>query len=428
MKKSPLKLPDTPGVYIFRGSRHAILYIGKATSLRSRVQSYFRRDLINARGPIIAGMVEIATNVQTIVTDSVLEALILEAHLIKKHQPPYNTKEKDDRSFNFAVITQETYPRIFTMRERELEIRKNEIKYAFGPFPQGAMLREALRIIRKIFPFRDKCTPYQGKRCFNAQIGLCPGICAGEVSRREYLRTIARIVLFFQGKKNILVKNLKRDMGRAAKSFNFEEAGCLKRTLFALTHIHDVALLKRDIRHGLNNERSVRIEAYDVAHISGTATVGAMIVLENGEPQKKEYRRFKIQTSTNDDIASLREMLTRRLVHTEWNIPALVVVDGGEIQLSTARKIISAAWPDIAIVGVIKDERHRAREIIGDTNASVMDEQNVLLANNEAHRFAIAYHRTIRGNIPQKTAGALRANHKKSRTKFGPAGGITHSI
>ena len=230
MQKLTTKLPDNPGVYIFRGPKRVILYIGKATSLHTRVASYFRRDLISTRGPIIAGMIEAAKNVDFIETDSVLEALILEAQLIKKHQPPYNTKEKDNKSFNYVVITKEDFPRVTTMRGREMDELansrlglglKSEVKYLFGPFPQGGVLREALNIVRKIFPFRDKCKVGQGKPCFNAQIGLCPGVCAGLVSKTEYAKTIRRTKLFFEVKKKTLVSGLLREIKVSANNLKF---------------------------------------------------------------------------------------------------------------------------------------------------------------------------------------------------------------
>src|SRR3989339_2200826 len=199
MQKLTKKLPDDPGVYLFRGPKRAVLYIGKATSLRSRVASYFRRDLMATRGPLLVAMVEAATTIDFIETDSVLEALILEAHLIKKYQPLYNTKEKDNKSFNYVIITKEDSPRVLTMRGRELETGAHHIKYSFGPFPQGSVLREALGLVRKIFPFRDKCKPGAGKPCFNAQLGLCPGVCADTVSRTEYGKSIQRIKFFFEG-------------------------------------------------------------------------------------------------------------------------------------------------------------------------------------------------------------------------------------
>ena len=435
MEKLTRKLPDHPGVYIFRGPKRAILYIGKATSLRTRVASYFRGDLIATRGPIIVGMVETAKSVDFVETDSVLEALILEAHLIKKHQPPYNTKEKDNKSFNFVVITKEDFPRVLIMRGRHLEVQPpsdselnesdltpntSNLKAIFGPFPQGSVLREALKIVRKIFPFRDKCKPCgqlttdnkrqttRCKPCFNAQIGLCPGVCAGTISRAEYAKTIKRIKLFFEGKKKTLIIGLEREMNAAAKNFKFEEAGQIKRIIFALNHIQDVALLKADFfrksrtSFGGNPgfpEKSFRIEAYDVAHISGTNTVGVMVVVEDGEPKKSDYRKFKIKTSTNDDNASLREMLSRRFEHPEWPMPKLIVVDGGKAQVNTAERALKEWGIAIPVVGVVKDEHHKPKGFLGDKKLIQVHDRIILLANSEAHRFAIAYHRKLRGNF-----------------------------
>lgn len=400
--KLTTKLPDKPGIYIFRGSARTILYIGKATSLRTRIASYFRRNLIATRGPIIAEMVEQAKSVDFIETDSVLEALILEAHLIKKHQPPFNTKEKDNKSFNYVVITKEDFPRVLTMRGRELgeaDLKPNtsNLKAIFGPFPQGSVLREALAIVRKIFPFRNKCKPNSGKPCFNAQIGLCPGVCAGLISKTEYAKTIHRIKMFFEGRKKTLVSRLEREMKTSAKNLKFEEAGRIKKMIFALNHIQDVAFLKADFLKspGLFE----RIEAYDVAHISGTNVVGVMVVLEDNEPKKSDYRKFKIKTSTNDDNASLREMLERRFNHTEWSMPKLIVVDGGKAQVNTAEKTLKEWGIQIPVVGVVKDERHKPKGFIG--NEIIVQERDrvILLANSEAHRFAIGFHRQLRGKI-----------------------------
>ncbi|OHA83974.1 MAG: hypothetical protein A2481_03420, partial [Candidatus Yonathbacteria bacterium RIFOXYC2_FULL_47_9] len=338
-------------------------------------------------------------------TDSVLEALILEAHLIKKYQPLYNTKEKDNKSFNYVIITKEDFPRVLTMRGRELETGAHHIKYSFGPFPQGSVLREALGLVRKIFPFRDKCKPGAGKPCFNAQLGLCPGVCADTVSRTEYGKTIQRIKFFFEGKKQTLLRSIERDMNRAAKELHFEEAARLKKTLFALTHIQDIALLKDSPRTALGESDrggDFRIEAYDVAHISGTSTVGVMVVLEDGEVKKSDYRKFKIKEATNDDNAALREMLERRFSHTEWPMPKLIVVDGGKAQVNTAQKALTEWGLGIPVVGVVKDEHHRPREIIGDARARTAHDRAILVANSEAHRFAITYHRTVRGKTMKR--------------------------
>lgn len=410
------KLPNTPGVYFFLKGKK-ILYIGKATSLKDRVKSYFNKNIVHTRGPLIVKMLEESTNVSFIKTDSVLEALILEASQIKKYQPIYNTKEKSNKSFNYVVITKEDYPRVLIQREREITPSQPlplprgggkgwGVSKAFGPFPHGSELKEAMRIVRKIFPFRDKCNPpFRGetaKVCFNAQIGLCPGVCTGEISKKDYNKIIRHLILFFEGKKPQLVKSLEKEMKLLAKTRKFEEADKVKKTIFALNHIRDVSLLKNDVPTIYRNkkergaEKVFRIEAYDIAHISGINTVGVMVVVEDGEVNKSQYRKFKIHEDKNNDIANLREVLTRRFNHPEWPMPDLIVVDGGVAQINVAREI----FKNTPVVSVVKDERHKAREIIGlkkiDFQSRALD-KSILLANSEAHRFAIAYHRNLRG-------------------------------
>jgi excinuclease ABC subunit C len=401
-----VNLPDSPGVYFFTQG-NTILYIGRATSLKDRVRSYFGSDLIATRGPLLVDMVFQANELSFTVTDSVLEAIILEASLIRKHQPKYNTKEKDNKSFNWVVITKETFPRVLIVRKRDLDQGKNDIvaKYTFGPFPQGSSIVEGLRIIRKISPFRDKCTPLAGKPCFNAQIGLCPGVCAGNVSAAEYGKIIARIKLFFEGKKAILIRRMEKEMKDYAKKQEFEKAGELKRQIFALTHIQDVALIKNRENFSLETGESqpgtsFRIEAYDIAHLSGKDTVGVMTVLEDGQPAKSQYRKFKIKRGDGaHDIANLREIIERRLTHAEWPYPQMIVTDGNEVQRRAVEEIIAGAKLSIPVVSVTKDERHKARAIIGDAKLVEKYKRVIVLANSEAHRFAIGYHCVLRGKL-----------------------------
>ncbi|MCR4306642.1 MAG: hypothetical protein NUV42_01605, partial [Candidatus Yonathbacteria bacterium] len=332
-----------------------------------------------------------------------LEALILEAHLIKKHQPKYNTKEKDDTSFNYILITDEDFPRVLLVRGRELlkgEAEKNvpRARYVAGPFPQGAVLRDAMKIIRKIFPFRDTCVPGSGKPCFNQQIGLCPGVCTGETLKAEYRKTIANLTLFLEGRKSALVKKLDREMKAYAKKQEFEKAHNVKKTIFTLRHIQDIALLKNNQRGGASF--AGRIEAYDVAHISGKYLVGVMVVVSDGEPDKSEYRKFKIKTVAGaDDTASMAEILERRFGHPEWTYPRLIVIDGGIAQKNRAQKVLKGLGLGIPVVSVVKDERHRPREILGNKEHFRKREREILLANAEAHRFAITYHRTLRDRV-----------------------------
>ncbi|MHB0977964.1 MAG: GIY-YIG nuclease family protein [Minisyncoccota bacterium] len=378
------KLPNSPGVYFFKKGKN-ILYIGKATTLKDRVKSYFNKDIVNTRGPLIVKMLEEASNVSFIKTDSVLEALILEAHQIKKHQPIYNTKEKDNKSFNYVTFTKEDFPQIIITRGSG----------TYGPFPHSRELKEALKIIRRIFPYRDNKCKLNGRPCFNAQISLCPGMCAGQITKTEYKRTIRHLKLFFEGKKNQLVKSLEKEMKILAKDRKFEEADKVKKTIFALNHIRDVSLLKQEASTK-NQEAGCRIEAYDIAHISGTSAVGVMVVVEDGEVNKSQYRKFKIHEDKNNDIANLQEVLTRRSNHPEWPRPDLIVVDGGVAQINVAKEI----FKDINVVSVVKDERHKAKEIIGLKITGIQGpalDRAILLANAEAHRFAINYHRNLRG-------------------------------
>ncbi len=391
-------LPDHPGVYYFRKGRK-ILYVGKATSLKDRVKSYFANDLMLTRGSRVVSMIVDADKVTFQTTDSVLEALILEAAEIKKHQPFYNIKEKDDKSFNYVVITKEDFPRILIERGRNLEFKK--YKAYFGPFVYGSQLKEALKIIRKTFPFRDRCELNQKRGCFNYQIGLCPGVCIGVISKTEYAKTIRNIILFFSGKKKKLISVLKKEMMKYAKERNFERAEKIKRQIFALEHIHDVSLLK-GIDERENPESVFRIEAYDIAHISGTNTVGVMTVIENGEVKKSDYRKFKIHGANKNsvnDVANLKEVLVRRLGHAEWPLPNLIVVDGSTAQINAAKAVLKERGFNIDIGAVVKDERHKAREIIAEKRIVERWGKGILLANSEAHRFAITYHRKLRNKL-----------------------------
>ncbi len=444
-------LPNNPGIYKFMKGEE-ILYIGKATVLKDRVRSYFGKDLINTRGPLILDMVFKAQSVEWIETPSVLEALILEANLIKKHQPYYNTKEKDDKSFNYVYITRDF--KLGTIRGRELnsanqnpqkiKILRSSGRYAqpdtqnfnflrvFGPFTSGGQLKEALKIIRKFFPYIDDRRGAKGKEEFYKQLKLAPE------NSIENKNNIKNIILFFEGRKSRIVSGLKKEMLALAKKQKFEEAGEIKKKIFALEHINDVALIKEEnnfifdyyenSKYALRcfsssqNEtnfsevlgspssqpdthkkyfhfgNSFRIEAYDVAHMSGKNMVGVMVVLEDGEFNKKEYKKFKIKTQTDaNDTGALEEILERRFNHPEWMLPNLIVVDGSTAQINIAKKVLKDKNFKIDIASVVKDERHKAREIkyIGKGDLEKYKKQ-ILKINEEAHRFAITYHKQMR--------------------------------
>ncbi|HUD04071.1 MAG TPA: hypothetical protein VMR73_01095 [Candidatus Paceibacterota bacterium] len=404
-----VNLPDAPGVYFWKLGKK-IVYVGRATSLRDRVRSYFAADVIATRGPRIVDMVTKATKIDFERTDSVLEAIILEANLIKKYQPVYNVKEKDDRSFNYVVITKEEFPKVIIVRGKNLKMQAQKSAAIFGPFPNSSALRAALHIVRKMFPFFDEKSGKRYQTAFYRQLHLTPET-AEAGARKEYLKNIQHIKIFFEGKKGVIIRLLTKEMKALAKNREFEKAGEIKRKIFALTHIRDVALIKEedDFPHSSAfspRQSAFRIEAYDIAHTSGKESVGVMTVLINGTPDKNEYRKFRISKEIgNNDTKSLAEVLTRRLNHPEWTMPDVVVIDGGKGQLNTARKVFSdkklSAPP--TIISVVKTDAHKPRAILGmkftDLPAGQAGknlEKSILLANAEAHRFAITYHRKLR--------------------------------
>lgn len=385
-----LGLPELPGVYYFKKGND-ILYIGRATSLRDRVKSYFADDLIHTRGPLLIDMVTNAERIEWKETDSVLEAIILEANEIKKYLPYFNTKEKDGKSFYFIVMTDEDFPAILLIREKNLE--KDKYKKTFGPFPHGGILVDALKIIRKIFPYRDKCIPNSGKPCFNAQIGLCPGVCVGKVSKSDYAKTIKHITLLLEGKKEMLLKTLEKEMTEYAEAQEFEKAEKAKKTLFAVTHVHDMSLIREESNIP---QDGFRIEAYDVAHLGGKNAAGVMVVAYDDKMDRGAYRKFRIRHGEGPhEVASLTEVIKRRLNHPEWQLPDLVVVDGNEVQ----RKTAEALFKPIPVVSVVKNEKHKPKAIIGDPDLIEKYQKVILLANSEAHRFSITYHRLLRSRM-----------------------------
>lgn len=423
MQKEELKqfnLPDTPGVYLFtrgKGRNKEVLYVGKATSLRDRVRSYFDDDLIATRGPRIVDMVTNADGIDYEQVPTVLEALVREAALIRHYHPPANAMGKDDKTFLYAVITKEEIPRVIAIRGKDIDFKNKEVlgvpptpfTHAYGPFPSGYQLREALRLIRRIFPFYDTAKPIsasgtsvrvrgankhlQAKVEFNRQIGQYPR----NMDRKEYLRSIRNVCLFLSGRVKTLRATLERDMKSAAKKEEFEDAATIRRQLFSLDHVQDVSLIRED--RGEMQPEGPRIEAYDTAHIGGTNAIGVMVVVESGTPIKKAYRTFRIQgrggKSLNDDIASLKEILSRRLGHPEWPLPRAFVVDGGKTHKKAAEAVLKDVGVGIPVVAVVKDERHRPREVIGGLRAGISD-ADAVLANSEAHRFSLSRHRKAR--------------------------------
>ena len=392
-------VPESPGVYLMRGERGQILYIGKAVNLKRRVASYFQK----AHDARLEKLTSEVRKIDYQKTDSVLEALILESALIKKHQPPYNVREKDDKSFLFVEFTREKFPRLMLMRGQETLGGTR-----FGPFVSPSGLREALKILRRIFPWsiHDPAVIKKplSRPCFERQIGLCPGTCAGAISSRDYRKNVIKLKLFFRGKKKRIVRALESEMKEASRALEFEKAAQIKRQLFALRHIRDTAVVSRSPVFGSWSasrrmeigSSAKRIEGYDVSNISGTSAVGSMVVFEGNAPKKSGYRKFRVKTvSGSNDIAMLREIISRRLTHAEWPRPDLMLIDGGLGQVRAAKTALAEKGFSIPIIGIAKGPERKKNEFIGAVPRWT-SEKNLIAVRNEAHRFAVSYHRKLR--------------------------------
>ncbi len=396
-RRRPLyaRLPATPGVYIFKNASGRVLYVGKAANLKKRVSSHF----LKAHDRRIEKLVSEIRSVSVNRTESALEALVLESALIKKLDPPYNVREKDDKSFLFIEITKEKYPRVLLVRGKNRAAGER-----FGPFTSSGSLREAVRLLRKIFPWSTHPENQVGKLkpCFDYQIGLCPGTCFGGVPRVEYLKNLANFKLFLKGKRKLVVLKLEREMAKASGALAFERAAKLRSQLFALRHIQDVALINKpefeSVSGGKNSAK--RIEGYDISNISGTDAVGAMVVFSGKEPKKSDYRKFLIKTVVDsNDVKMLREVIRRRFGKAHmapgWEFPDLVLIDGGKPQVGAARRELESLGISLPLIGIAKGPKRKKNEFFGKIPLWT-SEGTLIRVRDEAHRFAVAFHRARR--------------------------------
>jgi excinuclease ABC subunit C len=254
-----------------------------------------------------------------------------------------------------------------------------------------------------MFPFKDIKSNDVRHNSFYEALGRSPK-GEDENSKRRYQRTISNLILFFEGKKKQLQVKLTKEMNAHAKKMEFEDAQKIKRLIYSLDHVNDMALIKQDGNGEISKEGKMitsnfRIEAYDIAHLSGTNVVGAFTVMVDGEFARDQYRKFNISKQQNNDIAGLVEILNRRLNHTEWTYPDLVVVDGGEGQLNAAQDVLKARRINIPVVAVTKDERHKASQIIGNSDSVNKYKEQIIKINAECHRYVIKFHRNKRDII-----------------------------
>lgn len=405
VKKMMPKIPQNCGVYLFCNKEGALIYVGKATSLKNRVRSYFSGKRTSRP---IEEMIHEVTDIKWKETDSILEAIILESIYIKKYQPKYNVDGKDDKSWNYIVITKDEYPKIATIRQYELDQidnkdLKKEYSHIFGPYP-GLNTKSMMKLLAKLFNI-SFCRPGQKRPCLYYEMGQCLGVCIGEISTTDYKQKVIRpLIIFLQGGKKRLITTLKKRMEKASDIQDFEEANRLKWQIKFLERIHDMALLNKTFfKEELRKSGYKRIEGYDISNLGVTGKVGSMVVFENGEAKKSDYRRFKIRkVEKQSDVDCLEEVLERRLHHEDWGMPDIFLVDGGLPQVNRAKKILQNFDIKIPVLGIAKGPKRKKNEfILGNRNKDfilwVENNKNLLIqVRDEAHRFAISYQRMTR--------------------------------
>jgi len=352
-------LPKTPGVYLFKDNKRDIIYVGKAINLRNRVKNHFTDKKTDLRHQTLISLVK---KVDYQVVSSELEALLLEARLIKQYRPKYNALLKDDKRYLYVGISKEKYPRIYLLRKPEIE---ENLADWFGPYPTAQAIKEILRLLRRIFPFRTCKTlskkavaptealrigGRRGAPCLYYHLKLCPAPCVNEV--KNYSQIIKKIRLFLNGDIKPLVSLLTEQMNEASKSLKFEEAQVAKKQITMLQNLlskrpksadeekadKQLGQLKDLLTRyqGFDPFIIHRIEAFDISNLGKEITVGSMVAFINAEPDTSLYRQFRIIGIIQNDTEAIKQIISRRLSHQEWVFPQVILVDGGKGQVSAA--------------------------------------------------------------------------------------------
>ncbi|MBI2038994.1 MAG: GIY-YIG nuclease family protein [Candidatus Niyogibacteria bacterium] len=450
-------IPDSPGVYFFRDRAGTVVYVGKAQNLKMRLNSYF--TITGAEGDTRKqAMLKEATSFDWQELGSDIEALIREAELIKKLKPKYNVLMRDDKNFFYVGFTRGKFPRVFITHQPD----EGSTSVAhLGPYTDGGALKLVLKSLRKAFPYCEcarSSRALHDRPCENAELGRCAGICClkkkkwrdfypdAEERIDRYRKNIALLKRILAGRYTAVTRRLKKEMRKLSESRQYEEAAALRDQIDALENIFEHrAFLSRDdeawrekgLRHLLTalGAKSVkRIEGYDISNIQGTDAVGSMVVFIDGAPYKNDYRRFKIRLPARpNDVAMIREIVTRRIEHREWPLPAVMVIDGGKMQLNAALAAVQHL-KKIRVVSLAK--REEELYLPNRTTLKLKESSQPLLhlmqaVRNEAHRFALAYHHKRRkktlfkGKRTTKVAQRVilkNRSKKKVRAKGSPQG------
>jgi len=425
------KLPKMPGVYFFKDKNGKIIYIGKANDLRARVRQYFART--KEQHPKITALISGIARLDWQECESGIDALIQEARLIKKHRPKFNVLMRDDKNYFFVGISRENFPCIFTTHQPAQIFIKNFSGQArsslqatgyklpanyIGPFTDGAALKQTLKILRRVFPFRF-CRKAPKRPADIRELARDFMPYAVPKTKTEIRRNIKITTGFLTGKKQSILKKLEQLMLKNARAENYPLAEKYKNQLESLrnisAHHHFLMFRDRDSKHDWSiiqaqiqsilmfrvpvSKHIEKVEGYDISNIGGQYAVGSMVVFENGEPSKSQYRKFKIKYSGDEpnDPKMMAEILARRVKHAEWPMPDLIIVDGGITQLNAARAVLPKSQPVISLAKK-EEEIYIPGKRVPIPAAQLGNETKLFLQHlrDEAHRFAIAYHRKLR--------------------------------
>ncbi|HTE57686.1 MAG TPA: excinuclease ABC subunit UvrC [Verrucomicrobiae bacterium] len=463
-------LPKDPGVYFHKNAAGEIIYVGKAANLKNRVRQYFQKS--RGRDPKTEVLVVDIVDTDWMVVESELEALFLEAEMIRRYMPRYNILLRDDKSMSYIRIDYDSdYPTVTTTR-RPLD---DGARY-FGPYLSTQSVRQALKFLRHIFPFATKRTPGQKRATLHYHLGLDPGLEEGKTSLEEYRANLRKLMAIIEGKRKSIEKELEGDMKRLARAQDFEGAAHVRNQLLALQRLSkqvifsDKEFLDISKDHALGElvdllglkDYPRRIEGYDISHMSGTDVVASMVVFTNGVSNKGEYRKFKTKKDHNNDFYNMHETITRRLSDRNrkaWGLPSLVLIDGGKGQLDAAtRARDEAGCPKIPFIGLAKREEQIVikrdfsnvtldLEVLQKLGGFVTESDDFILVNvphssnltkllqrirDESHRFAVSYHSILK--TKRQTASLLDdipsigpATRKKLLKTFGSVRGITQA-
>ena len=459
-------LPKTPGVYFHKDATGEIIYIGKAAVLRNRVRQYFQKS--RSRDAKTEALVAEIADIEWTEVETELDALFLEAELIRRYLPKYNILLRDDKSLSYVRISYSAPHPTVTLTRRPLD---DGAEY-FGPYFSALAVRRALKYLRKAFPFSTHVGAVPKRACLQYHLGLCPGVEAGKTDLKSYKSNLKKLMQYLRGERKALVKTIEKDMNVAAKEQNFELATQLRNQLYALKGLSkqiifsDREFLDISKDKGLNeladllglSELPRRIEGYDISHMQGTDTVASMVVFANGVPDKAAYRKFKLRIPGNDDFAHMQEALSRRLSEKNrksWGMPQLILIDGGKGQLSAAIKARETAEQNVPMIGLAKrDEeiivsRHNSSVSLNDTVLHSIggfrsDSDDFIVISlpknahavkllqrirDESHRFAVSYHSVLKAK--RQTASMLDdiptigpATRKKLLKTFGSMKGV----